>query len=158
MACSICRLPGHNKNNCPNVELVRRREEEKLRRAEVRQLREENLYSRIECSSFVVVNVQTTGLEGCGRVIEIALVGLDTDCGIEWTWHTLINPQQSDMGRTDIHRIFREDVVDAPTFRDVAGHIVASLRGRVIVAHNTHFHARFLHDELGACGIESLDP
>ena len=76
---------------------------------------------------FAVVDVETTGLfpRANDRVVEIAIVQLDGgDISDEFV--TLINPQR-DVGPTRIHGIAARDVLNAPTFGEVAGDVVRRL-------------------------------
>lgn len=103
--------------------------------------------------AYAVIDLETTGFSPArgDRIIEVGLVLLDDAGQIEHEWTTLINPQR-DVGATHVHRIRASDVVDAPRFRDVAGHLVNMLSGRTLVAHNQAFDVRFLRAELEASG------
>ncbi len=94
-------------------------------------------------AEFVVVDVETTGLfpEGNDRVVEIALIRLDSFGRQIGRYETLINPMR-DVGPTFIHGITAREVVDAPPFEVVAGDVVQLLRNAVIVAHNASFEPR----------------
>lgn len=101
--------------------------------------------------SYAVIDFETTGFspQRGDRVIEVGIVLLDPDGGVEHEWTTLVNPQR-DVGATHVHGIRASDVVDAPTFGDIAGHVVSLLGGRTVVAHNQAFDVRFLRAELAA--------
>ncbi|GAA2828674.1 exonuclease domain-containing protein [Crossiella cryophila] len=110
---------------------------------------------------FAVVDVETTGFAaGRDRVIEIAVVQLDAQGAITGEWCTLVNPRR-DLGPQHIHRITTREVLPAPTFEQITGDLVTRLAGRVLVAHNLTFDARFLNAELTAAGVlpppEALD-
>jgi len=102
---------------------------------------------------FAVIDFETTGLfpGGHDRVIEIGVVHTDTQGSVTGRWETLVNPNR-DLGRQDIHRIRAADILEAPTFDQVAGQLVDLLRDRVIVAHNANFDIRFLFAELERVG------
>ena len=102
---------------------------------------------------FAVIDFETTGLfpGGHDRIIEIAVVHVDSGGMITGQWDTLVNPGR-DLGPQHIHRIRSADVLDAPTFRDVAPRLIELLSGRVIVAHNASFDTRFLLAELERIG------
>lgn len=106
-----------------------------------------------DADGFVVVDVETTGLSPrADRVIELGIVHLDHD-GVETgRWETLLNPGR-DLGPQRIHGIRALDVIDAPSFADVAPELVGLLDGRVPVAHNASFDARFLVAELERAGV-----
>ncbi|TFC01693.1 DNA polymerase III subunit epsilon [Cryobacterium adonitolivorans] len=102
---------------------------------------------------FAVIDFETTGLIPAhnDRVIELAVVHVSDRGLIEGRWETLVNPGR-DLGRQDIHRIRAADVLDAPTFAEIAPRLVELLRGRVVVAHNASFDIRFLLAELNRAG------
>lgn len=102
---------------------------------------------------FAVIDFETTGLfpGGHDRIIEVAIVHVDPTGEITGQWDTLVNPAR-DLGPQHIHRIRAADVLDAPTFADVAPELIALLSGRVIVAHNASFDSRFLEAELERLG------
>lgn len=102
---------------------------------------------------FAVIDVETTGLfpETYDRVAEIAIVGVDDRGDVEWAWSTLVNPGR-DLGPQHIHGISATDVVVAPTFDQIAGYVAYLVRGRVPVAHNASFDARFLRAEFARAG------
>ncbi|MBC7517921.1 MAG: DNA polymerase III subunit epsilon [Microbacteriaceae bacterium] len=102
---------------------------------------------------FAIIDFETTGLfpEGTDRVIEVAVVHLDPDGTVTGRWDTLVNPQR-DLGPQRIHRIGGAEVMNAPTFVQIAPKLVELLSGRVLVAHNASFDSRFLLAELARAG------
>ena len=102
---------------------------------------------------FAVIDFETTGLfpGGHDRVIEVAVVHTDVYGSVTGQWETLVNPKR-DLGRQDIHHIRAADILEAPTFEQVASQLVELLRDRVIVAHNASFETRFLFAELERSG------
>lgn len=104
---------------------------------------------------FAVIDFETTGLfpGGHDRVVEAAVVHVDAAGRITGQWDTLVNPQR-DLGPQHVHGIRAAEVLDAPTFREIAGHLVDLLDGRVLVAHNASFDLRFLVAELGRAGYD----
>ncbi|TFB73202.1 DNA polymerase III subunit epsilon [Cryobacterium glaciale] len=108
---------------------------------------------------FAVIDFETTGLfaGGSHRVIEVAVAHVSADGQIEGQWETLINPGR-DLGRQDIHRVRAADVMNAPSFVEIAPQLVALLDGRVIVAHNAAFDTRFLLAELARAGYPIFEP
>lgn len=97
-------------------------------------------------TGFAVVDLETTGVSNACRIVEIGVVLLRPDLTVERTWETLIQPSR-DIPNSHIHKITATDVVDAPTFRDVAAYLGSLLDGRVLVAHNAPFEHRFLTNE-----------
>lgn len=102
---------------------------------------------------FAVVDLETTGLyPSTDRIVEIAVLLLDGDAQVTLGFCTLVDPCR-DVGPTRIHGIRASDVVGAPTFAAVAAAIWSLLSGRVLVAHNASFDARFLDAEFGRLGV-----
>jgi DNA polymerase-3 subunit epsilon len=61
------------------------------------------------------------------------------------------------VGPTRIHGIRAQDILHAPSFSQAAAALWQMLAGRVLVAHNVPFDARFLEAEFSRCGV-SLPP
>ena len=104
---------------------------------------------------FAVVDLETTGVYagGSDRVVEIGVVLLDRNGAPQDQWSTLVNPGR-DVGPTDRHLISAREVLDAPTFTQVAGDLAARLAGRVFVAHSAFFDQRFLLAEYDRLGVQ----
>ncbi|MFI9810929.1 exonuclease domain-containing protein [Saccharothrix variisporea] len=104
---------------------------------------------------YAVVDVETTGFAArrSDRVVEVAVVQLDARGEPTGEWCTLLNPGR-DLGPQHVHRISAADVWAAPTFAQVAGALTDRLAGRVLVAHNLAFDARFLAAEFARLGVE----
>lgn len=106
--------------------------------------------------SIAVIDVETTGLhpKGGNRIIEIAIVVIGQNGVIEKEFVSLVNPNR-DVGPTKIHQINASDVVNAPKFEDIAGHILEVLQGCVAIAgHNVRFDKGFLRHEFERLEIE----
>jgi DNA polymerase III subunit epsilon len=99
-----------------------------------------------------VVDVETTGLYRSDRIVEIAIITMDSAGNIESELDTLINPLR-DCGPTWIHGITASMVANAPTFEDIADHVADRLEGNVIVAHNLPFDTRMLKREFDRLGF-----
>ena len=107
---------------------------------------------------FAVVDVETTGLyPSTDRVVEIAVVQLNADAEITAEFCTLINPRR-DVGPTRLHGITAADITSAPIFPTAAATLWGLLSGRVLVAHNAPFDARFLDAEFTRCGTRLPPP
>ncbi len=104
-------------------------------------------------SGYAVVDVETTGLRPSwhDRIVEIAVVQVAPDGGVEATWSTLVNPMR-DLGPQVIHGISAADVLHAPTFEQIAGTLASLLAGRVFVAHNASFDLGFVQWSFGELG------
>lgn len=107
-------------------------------------------------NGYAVIDLETTGLAPSygHRIIEIGIVHVTPDGEVERTFETVVNPNR-DLGPVHIHRLRGADMAGAPTFEDIAGDLVDRLRGRVVVAHNASFEARFLHAEFERLGHRS---
>lgn len=103
---------------------------------------------------FAVVDVETTGFSPKlhDRIVEIAIVRITADGSLLDEFGTLVNPGR-DLGPTDIHGISAEEVLDAPTFEEIAGDVVQRLEGAVFVAHNVRFDLDFVGSELSRAGV-----
>lgn len=106
-------------------------------------------------AGFAVIDFETTGFSPAkhDRVVEVAVVHVNEHGRITGQWETLVNPKR-DIGAQHIHGIRARDVLNAPTFDDIASHLVELLDGRVVVAHNASFDSRFLVHELARSGYE----
>lgn len=103
--------------------------------------------------AFAVVDFETTGIlpSHHHRVVEIGVTHVEDDGTITGRWETLINPER-DLGPQHIHGIRAADILDAPTFADVAPEFAGLLQGRVFAAHNASFDLRFLRAEFERAG------
>lgn len=110
-------------------------------------------------TGYTVVDLETTGLfpQMHDRVVEIGIVMMSDHGEIESEWTTLINPGR-DIGPTHIHGISARDVLGAPTFQDVATHVISSISGRTLVAHNARFDTRFLDAEFERAMLATQPP
>lgn len=102
---------------------------------------------------FAVIDLETTGFspDHHDRIVEIAIVHVSPDGHVEGVWETLVNPQR-DMGAQSIHGISASAAAQAPEFSAIAASVSQLLRGRVPVAHNASFDARFLAHAMAQTG------
>lgn len=106
-------------------------------------------------AEFAIVDLETSGLEpNSARVIEIAILLVNSKGEILEEYATLINPGNGEVGPTFIHHITEEAVLSAPTFKEVAGDILKRFENRVIVAHHAAFEDKFLASEFARAGIK----
>jgi DNA polymerase-3 subunit epsilon len=104
---------------------------------------------------FAIVDLETSGLEPSNaRVIEIAILLVNSKGEIQEEYATLINPGNGQVGPTFIHHITEEAVLSAPTFKEVAGDILKKFENRIIVAHHAAFEDKFLAAEFKRAGIK----
>ncbi|AXX31739.1 DEAD/DEAH box helicase [Actinosynnema pretiosum subsp. pretiosum] len=99
-------------------------------------------------ATYAVVDLETTGFSARGRdrVVEVAVIRMAADGAVLGEWSSLVNPQRR-VSATGVHGITDDEVVDAPTFADLAPTLAAHLRGAVLVAHNASFDVNFLKAE-----------
>ena len=104
---------------------------------------------------FAIVDLETSGLEpGNARVIEIAILLVNSKGDIQEEYATLINPGNGQVGPTFIHHITEEAVLTAPTFQEVAVDILKRFENRIIVAHHAAFEDKFLAAEFKRARIK----
>lgn len=105
-------------------------------------------------AGYTVIDLETTGLSAKNhdRVIELGMVYVSHRGEVTGSWTTLINPGR-DVGPTSIHGITATEVMDAPTFEQVAPLVLESISGRTLVAHNAPFDLGFLDAELRRAGV-----
>lgn len=102
---------------------------------------------------FAVVSIATTGLSPVtDRIVEFAVVRADADGRVVDDYVTLLDPGR-DVGPLLVHGIASDEVLQAPTFADVAGELLARLDGAVVVAHDAAVVERFLAAELARIDV-----
>jgi len=108
---------------------------------------------------YAVIDVETTGIYpgGQDRVVEVAVVRIDRDFTVTDEYSSLLNPGR-DMGPTWLHGITAGDVLDAPSFKDVAGDLIERLKDTIVVGHNVSFDLRFIEAEFRRLGHEIRRP
>lgn len=106
--------------------------------------------------SYVVVDVETSGLhpQQGDRIIEIAAHRTTGDGTITQSWSTLINPQDGNVGLTELHGISAQMVQSAPTFAQVLPDLLAFMSQSVFVAHHALFDASFIAAEAKRSGVQ----
>lgn len=103
---------------------------------------------------WAVVDIETTGLyPRTDRIVEIAVVRLDSAGREIDAWTTLVDPER-DIGASQIHGLRSRDLMGAPTFSAIAPTVLANLAGDVFVAHNVRFDAGFLYEEAIRAGLD----
>lgn len=96
--------------------------------------------------TFVVVDVETTGLTRYDRICEIGMTKISNGRIVD-KFETLINPRMS-ITNTIFHGIEDWMVKGAPVFKDIAWRIAGFIRGAILIAHNAPFDMRFMRYEL----------
>ena len=98
----------------------------------------------------LILDTETTGLGHRAEVIEIAVIDADTG---EVKLNTRVQPVYSvPQEVTKIHGITDEDLVDAPTWYDVAPAFHAAVDGQDIAIYNADFDLRMIKQSLGMQG------
>jgi DNA polymerase III epsilon subunit family exonuclease len=102
---------------------------------------------------FAVIDFETTGLQATrgARVVEFAVVHVDLQTGPRLALHSLVNPQRP-IRNSRYHGITDRDVLNQPTFREIADEFFDSLSGRVVTAYNAPFDMGFLKAEFKRLG------
>jgi len=102
--------------------------------------------------TFVVVDVETTGITGYDRICEIGMTKI-INGRITDKLETLINPDVR-ITNTIFHGIEDWMVEEAPVFKEVAWQIAGFMRGSVLIAHNAPFDMRFMRYEFQRLGTD----
>lgn len=110
-------------------------------------------------NNYAVVDVETTGFspKHHHRVIEIAVIRLDGTGKITAEFDSLVNPNR-DVGPVHVHGIRPRDLMNAPTFEEIAGEVAVLLNNAVFVAHNVQFDWRFVCAEFQRIGYSTPEP
>ncbi len=103
---------------------------------------------------FAVLDVETTGFSTSDRILELGVVLADASGAVVERWDTLLNPNRH-FDNEDVHGIYPQDLVGAPTFEQVAPELLRLLDGTILVAHNASFDCRMLSQEFARAGIEA---
>jgi DNA polymerase-3 subunit epsilon len=102
--------------------------------------------------TFVVIDVETTGITRDDRICEIGMTKIINSRIVD-KFETLINPDKKIIN-TIFHGIEDWMVEDAPIFGDVAWQIAKFIRGAVLIAHNAVFDMRFMRYEFQRQGTD----
>ncbi|EDM42916.1 DNA polymerase III, epsilon subunit [unidentified eubacterium SCB49] len=106
----------------------------------------------IKTEKFTVIDVETTGGVGQGRMTEICIITVE-NMEIVDVWSSLINPEiYIPQHITALTGITDQMVTDAPRFCDVAAIIEEKTRDAIFVAHNVNFDYGFLKKEFDLIG------
>jgi DNA polymerase III epsilon subunit family exonuclease len=113
----------------------------------------------LDDSAFAVVDVETTGMRASygDRITEIAVAVVHGERR-EIVFESLVNPERPiPRAICSITNITNEMVRNAPRFSEVAERLLATLAGRVFVAHNARFDWNFVSAELRRSRDLTLD-
>jgi DNA polymerase III epsilon subunit family exonuclease len=102
--------------------------------------------------TFVVVDVETTGISQSNRICEIGMTKIMNGEIID-KFESLLNPEVS-ITNTIYHGIEDWMVDGAPLFRDISPRVADFMKDAVLVAHNAPFDMRFLRYEFQRIGTD----
>ena len=101
---------------------------------------------------YVVLDTETTGLERDARVIEIAAIFISPTLVIQDSFSTLVRGDGTvgNVWAQRAHRISPDELIGAPTFRQLAGPLLDVIEHRVPVVHNEKFDLARINYELSS--------
>ena len=104
---------------------------------------------------YSIIDFETSGFHpSSARILEVAIIKIDSNGNVLDEFSTLINPEDGDVGRTDIHQITIGMVKNAPKLSEVVGHLLSILDSSIVVAHNARFEENFLESAFCEVGIK----
>ncbi|GGI92167.1 3'-5' exonuclease family protein [Legionella impletisoli] len=103
---------------------------------------------------WALIDLETTGTHVTqDKITEIAVI-IVTEKGVESTWNTLLNPNQSiSEAIVLLTGISNHMVAKAPPFAEIAEDLIMLLQDCVLVAHNVRFDYAFLKNAFKSCGL-----
>jgi DNA polymerase-3 subunit epsilon len=111
-----------------------------------------NMHMPLKDYTYVVIDLETTGLTRFDRVCEIGMTKVIKNRIVD-KFETLINPQVA-ITNTYFHGIEDWMVKGAPVFKDAAWQVAEFIKGAVLIAHNAPFDMRFMRYELQRLGTD----
>ncbi len=99
---------------------------------------------------FVVIDLETTGNAPAktDKIIEVGIVVIEQDTIVD-SYSTLLHPNKEiPPFITNLTGISDDDVMDAPSFEEIADEISALFADSYLIAHNVPFDLGFLNEEL----------
>jgi DNA polymerase III epsilon subunit-like protein len=104
---------------------------------------------------YSLIDFETSGFQpGSARILEVAVVKINSQGDVLDEFTTLINPEDGNVGRTDIHQITLGMVKNAPKLSEVVGDLLRILDSSIVVAHNARFEENFLESAFREVGIK----
>ena len=100
---------------------------------------------------YIILDTETTGLEVLQghRVIEIGAVLMNDRKKSKEHFHTYLNPSRLiDEEASKVHGIMNEDLLNKPSFDEIAEEFLEFVDGSTLVIHNAAFDVGFLNNEL----------
>ena len=113
---------------------------------------------RVSPAGYVVLDTETNGGTTESRVIELGLAFVSKSGVIQKTFSTVLRGDGTagPWPVRRIHGIKDSYLAEAPEFREIAKAFVSSLRGRILVAHNSKFDLRFVNRELSLIRMKKV--
>ena len=105
----------------------------------------------MSAKKYIVLDTETTGLDfnDGHKIIEIGAVVVQNRKKTDDIFHTYINPERAiDKEAQQVHGISNEELINKPTFAEIADELIEFLEGSTIVAHNASFDVGFINHEL----------
>ena len=100
----------------------------------------------------VIIDTETTGLDGKAQAVQLAIVGIDG----QTRYNSLLRPSVLIPGKiAALHGITNEHVQDAPTLLAEIGKIRPILEAGPVIIYNAKFDIRILKQSLVANGLPS---
>lgn len=104
--------------------------------------------------TYSLIDLETSGFNPPNaKILEIAILKIKVNGEIIEEFSTLIDPMDTDVGRTDIHGITLSMLKRAPTFAEATGPILKIIQNSILVAHNARFEEDFLVNEFKISGV-----
>jgi DNA polymerase III epsilon subunit-like protein len=104
---------------------------------------------------YSLIDFETSGFQpGSARILEVAVIKINSQGDVLDEFTTLINPEDGNVGRTDIHQITLGMVKNAPKLSEVVGDLLRILDSSIVVAHNARFEENFLESAFREVGIK----
>jgi len=100
---------------------------------------------------YIILDTETTGLEVLQghRIIEIGAVLMNDRKKSKEHFHTYLNPSRLiDEEASKVHGIMNEDLLNKPSFDEIAEEFLEFVDGSTLVIHNAAFDIGFLNNEL----------
>lgn len=109
----------------------------------------------------IIFDTETTGLSAReDRIIEFGGIELINRFPTGRTFHHYINPQGRKVhpDAQAVHGISDAELIDKPTFADLAAELLEFIDGAMLIAHNASFDIGFLDAEFSRIGMPRIDP